>query len=92
MNLLLIYLVKNGSIGNESTRIFPNPSDGIFTIEYHGNQFCEYIVSDICGKNIAHGKLSFGQNHLNLQGFPNGMYIISILSGDTTHKYKIIKQ
>lgn len=85
-------LVGNNGILEENTRIFPNPSDGNFTIEYLGNQSCEYIVSDLCGKNIAQGKLSIGQNKLNLQGFPNGMYIISILSDDTTHKYKIIKQ
>jgi len=85
-------IVGNNGIAEEKTRIFPNPSDGNFTIEYRGNQSCEYIVSDICGKNIAQGKLSLGQNHLNLQGFPNGMYIISILSDNTTHKYKIIKQ
>ncbi|MBO7652321.1 MAG: choice-of-anchor J domain-containing protein [Bacteroidales bacterium] len=85
-------LVGNNGILEENTRIFPNPSDGNFTIEYLGNQSCEYIVCDLCGKNIAQGKLSFGQNDLNLQGFPNGMYIISILSDDTTHKYKIIKQ
>ena len=85
-------LVGSNVILEENTRIFPNPSNGNFTIEYLGNQPCEYIVSDLCGKNIAQGKLSFGQNNLNLQGFPNGMYIISILSDDTTHKYKIIKQ
>ncbi|MBO4876330.1 MAG: choice-of-anchor J domain-containing protein [Bacteroidales bacterium] len=85
-------LVGNNGILEENTRIFPNPSNGNFTIEYLGNQSCEYIVNDLCGKNIAQGKLSIGQNNLNLQGFPNGMYIISILSDDTTHKYKIIKQ
>ena len=85
-------LVENNVILERNTRIFPNPSDGNFTIEYLGNQSCEYTVSDLCGKNIALGKLSFGQNSLNLQGFPNGMYVISILSDDTTYKYKIIKQ
>ena len=85
-------MVGNNVILERNTRIFPNPSDGNFTIEYLGNQSCEYTVSDLCGKNIALGKLSFGQNSLNLQGFPNGMYVISILSDDTTYKYKIIKQ
>ena len=84
-------LVGDNSIAGNTTKIFPNPSDGRFTIEYNGDNAI-YTVSDICGKNIAHGKLSFGQNSLNLQGFPNGLYIISINSGDATYKQKIIKQ
>ena len=85
-------LVGYNGIAKDNTRIFPNPSDGNFIIEYSGSQSCEYTVSDLCGKNIAHGQLSFGQNSLNLQYLTNGMYIISIYSGDTTRKYKIIKQ
>ena len=85
-------LVGNNGVAEESIRVFPNPSDGIFTIEYTENKSCEYTLSDLCGKNVAQGKLSFGQNNLNLQGFPNGMYVISIYSDNTTLKYKIIKQ
>ncbi len=84
-------LVDNDNIVNDLTRIFPNPSDGNFIVEYYGEE-AVYAISDICGKNIARGKLSYGQNSLTLQGFPKGMYIISISSGNMTHKHKIIKQ
>lgn len=86
-------LVGNNEIPCNAARIYPNPSNGQLTIEYlSNNQTGEYTISNICGKNIAGGKLSFGLNELNLQAFPNGMYIISISSGDTTYKQKIIKQ
>ena len=84
-------LVENDNIVNDLTRIFPNPSDGNFIVEYFGDD-AQYTISNICGKYIAQGKLSYGQNELTLQGFPNGMYIISICSGNMTHKHKIIKQ
>lgn len=86
-------LVGNVNVRKEVTRIYPNPSDGCFTIEYIGNgQHCEYSICDICGKNVEQGKLSFGQNTINLQSFPDGMYMVNILSDNVVHKYKIIKQ
>lgn len=84
-------LVGNNHIANDATKIYPNPSEGNFIVEYFGDE-AQYTISDICGRNITQGKLSFGQNSLTLQGFPNGMYIISIYSDDTTYKHKIIKQ
>ncbi|MBO7572589.1 MAG: choice-of-anchor J domain-containing protein [Bacteroidales bacterium] len=84
-------LVNRRRLANDATRIFPNPSNGNFIIEYYGED-AQYTVSDICGKNIAQGKLSYGQNALTLQGFTNGMYIIRICSGNMTHTHKIIKQ
>ncbi|MBR5983591.1 MAG: choice-of-anchor J domain-containing protein, partial [Bacteroidales bacterium] len=86
-----ILLVSNNDIINDATRIYPNPSNGNFIVEYYGYD-AQYIISDICGKDIAQGKLSFGQNALTLQGFPMGIYIISISSGETAHRHKIIKQ
>ena len=88
---VLTILVGNNLIADNAARIFPNPSDGNFIVEYYGDE-AQYTVSDLCGKNIVQGKLSFGQNMLSLQGFPNGMYIISIHSDDATYKHKIIKQ
>lgn len=84
-------LVDNDNIDNNLTRIYPNPSDGNFIVEYYGDG-AQYTISDICGKNVTQGQLSHGQNALTLQGFPNGMYIISICSGNMTYKHKIIKQ
>ena len=86
-----ILLVGDNNIINDATIIFPNPSNGNFIVEYYGDE-AQYSISDICGKDIAHGKLFFGQNALSLHDFPNGMYIICISSGKATHKHKIIKQ
>ena len=84
-------LVNNNNIVNDLTKIYPNPFDENFIVEYYEAD-AQYTICDICGKVITQGKLSYGPNSLTLQGFPKGMYIISICSGKITYKHKIIKQ
>ncbi|MBO7133083.1 MAG: choice-of-anchor J domain-containing protein [Bacteroidales bacterium] len=86
-------LVGISELESENFRIYPIPTNDIIKIDcYTQTQICEYAISNICGKNIAHGKLLNGENTISLQNFQNGMYIITIFSGNTTHKHKIIKQ
>jgi len=86
-------LVGMTEYGSETYRIFPNPTNDIIIVDGHfDEQPCEYSVCDICGRIIVQGKLSNEANTLNLRDFPDGMYILSIFSGSTTHKHKIIKQ
>ena len=73
--------------------IFPNPTDGSFTIDAKSSlNLMKYTINDICGKMILQGELKSGLNAISLQDMPDGIYIISISANDSTHKLKIIKQ
>lgn len=88
-----IIIINNKENANNGFSIFPNPTNGIIYIENTINSNnTDYIINDVCGKTIAQGKLNAEQNMISLQEMPDGMYIISIQSGNDLHKFKIIKQ
>ena len=62
---------------NQKTTIYPNPSNGIFTIErelFSENE--QYEITDIAGKTIASGELTEKQSQLNLTAAQSGVYFL----------------
>jgi uncharacterized delta-60 repeat protein len=57
--------------------IYPNPSNGVFTIErdlFSENE--QYEITDIAGKTIASGELTEKQSQLNLTAAQSGVYFL----------------
>ena len=62
---------------NQKTTIYPNPSNGIFTIErelFSENE--AYQITDITGKIIASGKLGDKQTQINISTAQSGIYFL----------------
>jgi hypothetical protein len=62
--------------------IYPNPSHGIFTVEYNYNEPVQIEVLTIHGKQILKSELTENSNVINLSGHPVGMYFINFSFGD----------
>jgi hypothetical protein len=71
-------------------KIYPNPSNGIYTIENYKDG--ELIITDILGKQILAQKMAKGLSEINLTTYNNGVYFIKIKSVDTTNVIKLIKE
>ncbi len=67
-------------------RIFPNPTDGIFSIELSEGVFEKAVVYNIQGIKVME---SLDAN-INLTNFPSGMYFIRV--NDVLGPFKIIKK
>ena len=70
--------------------IFPNPTNQ--NIEIDGN--CEFVykVSDMSGKILMQSTVtSKEKEQIDLGKLNSGVYLINIMSGDRTEKYKIEK-
>lgn len=61
--------------------VYPNPSNGIFTIEASANMEAAYIT-DLSGKLIYTGELSGQDAKINASQFANGTYFLSIRFAD----------
>ena len=72
-------------------KIFPNPSNGIYTIIANANTTVE--IFDIVGKSILVQKNNIGQTTLNLSQYTAGMYMAKITNqNNETKTLKLIKQ
>ncbi len=97
-------LAKNDTleIGNEDieeelinggTRVFPNPTHGLITIDFHPDDEGLYflIVSNLAGYQLSNQRIFEGKNELDISKYPPGTYVITIYSDEKSSKWIIIK-
>ena len=76
---------------NNSFIIYPNPSKEIIYLKESENVVIQNIdISDLTGKIIYNSKSNLSE--INIQGYENGIYILSITSEGKIYNYKIVKQ
>lgn len=82
----------NSSITNNFDQfitIYPNPTNGIFSIKSHQDRLEEIHIYDIVGKTIYH-KIISGQKHdVDISSIPKGNYFIHLKTNSTLIKEKI---
>ncbi len=78
---------------NEFFRLYPNPSTGVFSVEMINGEAVENImVYNISGRLIkAVHSVSSNHHELNLNNFPNGIYMIKIQTATNSSVVKAIK-
>jgi hypothetical protein len=80
--------VEEASVNKNELKVYPNPTNGILNIEgaFIENNKYNVIIFDICGKVILHSK---NETSFDLSGFENGIYYISIISGENIVNQRI---
>jgi photosystem II stability/assembly factor-like uncharacterized protein len=87
-------VTSNNSIAqknDQSAKIYPNPSSGIFQIELTKNKTTHLEVYDIAGSLVFQNKFNSKLFELDLTALPAGLYFIKIISEDNYSTYKISK-
>ena len=91
--------VINGTLSNtafeaQNVVVYPNPSNGIFKINFGTIQPLTLEVYDVAGKQIITEKdiiISNFESNLDLSNASNGIYFIKITTENTTFTKRIIK-
>jgi subtilisin family serine protease len=88
----------SGISENRTVKVFPNPSDGVFSIQLtsHSDDPVNLMVVDAFGKEIYTRKNVFIQNSgrisLDLKNIPDGIYMLNIYSEGVNMMHKIVIQ
>src|SRR5690606_9826821 len=75
--------VGNNQLNTHNLSIYPNPSSGLFTVEYNYNEPVQMEVFTIQGKLILKNELTEKSNIINLSEQPAGMYFINVSFGNS---------
>lgn len=72
-------------------RVYPNPSDGIFTVKTTNIETYDYEVIDITGKTILSQKDVISNYHqVDMSNFSNGIYFLKLQSGSQQTTFKLM--
>ncbi len=76
----------------DNVSIYPNPSNGVFTIKFDKATSASIEVYDVTGRKVKSYMQSTTKETLDLTGFAEGMYSVNIISnGNKTTKRIILK-
>lgn len=79
-------------IDDSKLKIYPNPSIGLFTIDFPFNTNAALILLDIQGKEIMTKQMNYGINEIEINDKPDGIYFIQIRGNENTIYKKIVIQ
>ncbi|MBQ3733542.1 MAG: T9SS type A sorting domain-containing protein [Bacteroidales bacterium] len=73
-------------------RIWPNPSGGVFNVEWETTGDVNYSVFDISGKIVQNGKINTTAPCIDLSTRPDGIYFLRLVSDNgQTARIKMVK-
>ena len=72
------------NLNNELTNVYPNPSNGLITIEVLTPS--NILILDVLGKNVYTKLLENGKHQINLSEFSKGLYLMKISSENNVNK------
>lgn len=79
------------NIATHTLNIYPNPSNGSFTIELPTHQQTNVTITDISGRIVYQNTLSNKQTlQVDLSKQPKGVYIIHLTTDDKSYTNKIL--
>ena len=84
-------ITRISDLSKTGISIFPNPTNGIFTIDYPNLEQSHIRITDITGKIIL-SLNNVDEKQIDISNFENGIYLIIIQTTKKVFSTKIIKQ
>jgi len=69
---------------------FPNPTNGIFTIELESNEKYDVTVNNVLGQTVYSATTSSVETEIDLSNFDKGVYTVELRNNDATYTEKVI--
>jgi hypothetical protein len=73
-------------------KVYPNPTNGMFTVELNNTLVKTIEITDITGRVIASNTSSDVQVNVDIQNLASGVYYVKIQSENVSEVIKVVKQ
>ena len=74
--------------------IYPNPSNGVFNVQYNDIPVSNIDVVNVLGQIVKSVKIDSSKlgtsESIDLSGNANGLYIINVSTNETSSSYKVV--
>jgi hypothetical protein len=70
--------------------VYPNPTNGVFTIELNGNAKYDVTVNNVLGQTVYTTSTTAMKTTIDLSGFEKGIYTIELKNNTSTYTEKVI--
>jgi hypothetical protein len=94
LNLVVVPCTGIASLnanGVNNAIVYPNPSNGEFTVELKNGLTKTIDIIDVTGRIVLTKATDLDLVHLNINSLSNGVYYVKIKSNNTTSTLKILK-
>ena len=80
-------------LDEQKIRIYPNPTDGILTVELPSTleQTVRYRLYNMNGQLLLDTRSQDTMTEFDISGYPSGFYLLQIMAGHQSVTWKIIK-
>lgn len=73
-------------------RVYPNPTDGVFTLELADKNKYQVTITDMSGKTLKRQLINKKITKIDISSFSDGMYLLKIDNGKKQTVTKIVKK
>jgi hypothetical protein len=70
--------------------VYPNPSNGVFTIELDGNAKYDVTVNNVLGQTVYATSITTMNTTIDLSSYEKGIYTIELKNNTSTYTEKVI--
>ena len=89
-------LVFGGSVGLDednvnSLSVYPNPNHGLFNLNLP-EEYCDIVVTNAVGQRVYQQNNAKGLTTLNIEGMNDGVYFVTVKSGNGDSTLKFVKE
>jgi len=80
------------TLTTKALQIFPNPSEGIFNIQWQQTGQAELRVTDLNGKTVLQQEVNGRSAVIDLKNYATGVYLLTVRFADGVVTKKLIRQ
>ena len=77
-------------VKNSQFNVYPNPTNGVFTIELDGNVKYDVTVNNVLGQTVYATSITTMNTTIDLSSFEKGIYTIELKNNSGTYTEKVI--
>jgi len=72
-------------------RVYPNPTDGVFTLEFETDDIFIVTLADMTGKALIRQTVKGQRVQMDLSNYPAGVYLLTIDEGKRQNTTRVVK-